>query len=72
MSRTFYYNFSKCIKCVIKGNMIRENFTLNTQIAEKLNKLKQLTGLTKSDIVRRAIEKLWSERKREEKKELCQ
>ena len=52
--------------------MIRENFTLNTQIAEKLNKLKQLTGLTKSDIVRRAIEKLWSERKREKNEELCQ
>ncbi len=51
--------------------MIRENFTLNTQTAEKLKKLKQLTGLTKSDLIRRAIEKIWKE-KSENKEELCQ
>ena len=52
--------------------MIRENFTLNTQTVEKLNNLRKIMGLTKSDIVRRAIEKLWNDTKIQEKEIICQ
>jgi len=48
--------------------MIKKLFTLNSRAINQLNELKVLTGLSHSDLVRRAIELLFEKENKNEKK----
>lgn len=42
--------------------MIRQNFCVTKLTKEQLKDLQKLMGLSESDLVRRAVEKMWEEK----------
>lgn len=44
--------------------MIRQNFCVTKLTKKQLKELQELMGLSESDLVRRAVEKMWEEKTR--------